>query len=791
MKTQHLIGFVLAVTLPLACQAEVHTPAAPADAIVEELGGPSGGDTALDSGRSADAADVAGADAVASDASADGAVGPPAPAHWDDYCTKALFADFEPELSDPNCFEPSALFDCSAEAEPASLPARVRRITRTEMVRAAGMKLASDLGRNPFEPPPHLSYPTYDRGVTIDVVTLDLYLNVLHLPGKGWTNDLDPRISYTFVYGGGGGPPVDGCIWDDAEPDAACRALWVSNFLEGGLLFRPPTADETMFIAGLLDDALAKEASTGATRQETMSFVVSAAWLSPEALFRTEFGEETPDAAGRHRLTDAELGKQVAYILTDRGPGAPATHTSTGGWHTGWSNATQGDRVPYLMDIRSAVADGAVQDSAVIERLVRDNVGGQDTARPDLHVDYSISKTTKRGAWFLAPRVRDFFREWLGYLPAQSAYKDTPAATSRFTADDFDTALWDYIDNPNSDAVTGGYNGNLSNSAGDDEATLIQQMDDFIARVVLGDEDVFRALLTSRLYRVPSSRPGGPCTSSTDCDSKCLDGRCYGSTWTSHRYSALVYDLPGHIEADVTPADHASGSRWVEMAQGDRAGVLTHPAWLAAHGDNFEDGQSAIHRGRWVREKLLCEHVPPLSKVPPGVEIMLPDSHPDLSARDRILMATDNAFCGACHVRMNSLGLAFEQYNHAGFLRGWDHDTDPQISQGPVDSSTQLEGAGSDGAVPDPALQGQAYGSAVELVTALADSEVTKRCFVRQAFRFFAGRDERLADACTLSQMEQAYDQKGSFIDMLVALAQSDTMLYRARPESPETQTCP
>ena len=43
----------------------------------------------------------------------------------------------------------------------------------------------------------------------------------------------------------------------------------------------------------------------------------------------------------------------------------------------------------------------------------------------------------------------------------------------------------------------------------------------------------------------------------------------------------------------------------------------------------------------------------------------------------------------------------------------------------------------------------------------LADSEHVKRCFVRQTFRYFVGRPENLSDACTLTQMEEAYDSNG------------------------------
>ena len=81
--------------------------------------------------------------------------------------------------------------------------------------------------------------------------------------------------------------------------------------------------------------------------------------------------------------------------------------------------------------------------------------------------------------------------------------------------------------------------------------------------------------------------------------------------------------------------------------------------------------------------------------------------------------------------------------------------------------------------MPDPALNGD-YADAIELVEALAGSEHVKRCFVRQTFRFFAGRDETLEDACVLEAMETAYDDSGgSFVSMLEELATHESMTLR------------
>ena len=66
----------------------------------------------------------------------------------------------------------------------------------------------------------------------------------------------------------------------------------------------------------------------------------------------------------------------------------------------------------------------------------------------------------------------------------------------------------------------------------------------------------------------------------------------------------------------------------------------------------------------------------------------------------------------------------------------------------------------------------------VALTEMFAISPYARRCFIRHFFRYFMGRDETMADACTLSAMESAFEN-GSFLNMLEALVTSDTFLYR------------
>ena len=56
------------------------------------------------------------------------------------------------------------------------------------------------------------------------------------------------------------------------------------------------------------------------------------------------------------------------------------------------------------------------------------------------------------------------------------------------------------------------------------------------------------------------------------------------------------------------------------MPEGQRLGILTHPSWLVSHSDAMDN--HAIHRGIWVRERLLGGGIP---DVPITVDAQLPD----------------------------------------------------------------------------------------------------------------------------------------------------------------------
>lgn len=200
------------------------------------------------------------------------------------------------------------------------------------------------------------------------------------------------------------------------------------------------------------------------------------------------------------------------------------------------------------------------------------------------------------------------------------------------------------------------------------------------------------------------------------------------------------------------------------MPKGQRMGILTHPSWLVFHSDTMDN--HAIHRGKWIRERLLGGAVP---DVPITVDAMLPDE-PGETRRHR-MRVTQKEYCWTCHRKMDPLGLPFEICDHVGLFRTTEHGK-PVVATGEVVDSG------------DPNLDGP-VDDVFELINKLADSERPQQVFVRYAFRYWMGRNETINDGPILKQAHQAYKQNGGSVKaMLLKLLTSDAFFYRTVPRS-------
>jgi hypothetical protein len=193
------------------------------------------------------------------------------------------------------------------------------------------------------------------------------------------------------------------------------------------------------------------------------------------------------------------------------------------------------------------------------------------------------------------------------------------------------------------------------------------------------------------------------------------------------------------------------------------AGLLTQPAFLAAHAQSLDD--SPVQRGHFVRVRMLCQDIPP---PPPTLQVTLPPPDPTLTTRQRIAAHTASDTCQGCHALMNPIGFAFEGFDAMGQARVTDNGQ-------PVDTSGELTGTDVDGTFHGPE----------ELAAKLAQSASARECFARQWFQFASGMPIVTDSARAALAKEAASFVKGaqSVSDLAVSLVRSDMFSTRCRVE--------
>ncbi|MEZ5299530.1 MAG: DUF1588 domain-containing protein [Verrucomicrobiales bacterium] len=122
--------------------------------------------------------------------------------------------------------------------------------------------------------------------------------------------------------------------------------------------------------------------------------------------------------------------------------------------------------------------------------------------------------------------------------------------------------------------------------------------------------------------------------------------------------TSAAYNL-GEEEADAIRRGQGD---LVALPEDQRAGMLTHPAWLVAFSGNFDN--DPIRRGKWIRERLLADLVP---DIPIEVDAKVPED-PHRTLRQRLDIVREEK-CWRCHKQMNPLGEPFESYDDFGKFR--------------------------------------------------------------------------------------------------------------------------
>lgn len=540
--------------------------------------------------------------------------------------------------------------------------------------------------------------------------------------------------------------PVYELMKEDGVSDERLRAA--VDYLFEALTFRPPNENESDSYLTIVKQSIEKLG-----KEEGAVLGLSSVFLDRDALFRPELVESTsPDEHGRVMLQDWELGlavnHAVRYIRPDE-------------------------------KLRKAIVEGRMRTKADVKREVE-----------RMLADDSIRK----------PRVMQFFRDYFDYDRGGYICKDSAALAS-----------------------TGASTRGTSHYRAMFDATA--STDRLIELVLDEDKDVLRELLTTDKVVATGSdrtyfgrkRTKQEVAEAVAAAKKAAEEQAKKDAEKLEALEKEIAELEANLKAE--PKDRAvqkeltakkkqlstakknasrkrrdTGNRAVEEAklsgpklyarvsrrsfgngsmkpdrmlatapEGQRLGILTHPSWLVSHSDAMDN--HAIHRGRWIRERLLGGGIP---DVPITVDAMLPDA-PKETLRER-MQVTRDTYCWNCHEKMDPLGLPFEMYNHAGIFRTEELEK-PVVTTGEVIDSG------------DPELDGK-VANAFELIDKLAHSERTEQVFVRHAFRFWMGRNETLNDGPVLQAAYRAYKENGGSMNALItSLLTSDAFLYRTRIE--------
>jgi hypothetical protein len=191
----------------------------------------------------------------------------------------------------------------------------------------------------------------------------------------------------------------------------------------------------------------------------------------------------------------------------------------------------------------------------------------------------------------------------------------------------------------------------------------------------------------------------------------------------------------------TAPAD---GFARVQLDPGTRAGVLTHPSVLARFGVAFPE----VHRGRFVRTRVLCGTLPPPGDI---------DLDPQV---DRLQTQP----CAGCHTLMDPIGYGFARYDGLGRHRDVDGDGQPIAEDGEVIG-----------------VQDGTFTGVRELSDLLVRTPDVERCFALQWTRYATGRMEQPVDSCAIDEFTATLSASdGDLRELVAAIATSQWFRSRA-----------
>lgn len=241
--------------------------------------------------------------------------------------------------------------------------------------------------------------------------------------------------------------------------------------------------------------------------------------------------------------------------------------------------------------------------------------------------------------------------------------------------------------------------------------------------------------------------------------------------WSDRNFMELLTDPHAYLTADLAaiyelPPPTQEYQRVPFDAKSERAGLLGQALFLASTAK--PDDTSPTARGLFIREQLLCQHVPP---PPPGVDTNLPALSDDkpLTNKERLAVHLSNASCAGCHTLVDPIGFGFEKFDAIGGRREAARVffSEKKSEKGPKYIELPLDTAGYVAGLPD-----AKFSNPKEIGAILAKTPVCQECIVKQVFRYTSGRLETRADHGQLHTWTERFrESQFRFKELMLSIA--------------------
>jgi hypothetical protein len=204
----------------------------------------------------------------------------------------------------------------------------------------------------------------------------------------------------------------------------------------------------------------------------------------------------------------------------------------------------------------------------------------------------------------------------------------------------------------------------------------------------------------------------------------------------------------------------------------ERRGLIAQGSILVTYANSTE--ASPIKRGVFVRNRLLCQDLPP---PPANVDTTIPPPAPGLTMRERLArhlsqgqQSDGSNSCASCHQYIDKLGFGFERFDEVGLFR----EAYAEKPGAPIDVSGEIKSPLN---LSDPtALPFQNF---TELGTLLSESPTAKACLGIQYLRYAQGHVAQSTDQCLQTSIREQLQQDKSLRAVMMDFVSSDSFVWR------------